>query len=45
MAEETEAHLTTASCQVLVESDEVPLSLLQAKQAQLPQLFLIRSGF
>lgn len=44
MAEEPEPHLTI-SCQVHVESDEIPLSLLQAKQAQLPQLILIRRVF
>ncbi|KAK4832495.1 hypothetical protein QYF61_023542 [Mycteria americana] len=44
LGEETDPHLSTASFQVVVESDEVSPQppFLQAKQPQFPQLLLIR---
>ena len=44
MGEEANPHLTTASLQVVVESDKVTPKppLLQTIQSQLPQLLLIR---
>ena len=43
LGQETNAHLFTASFQVIVESKVSPQPpLLQTKQTQLPQLFLIR---
>jgi len=44
LGEETNTHLSTASFQVVVESDKVSLQppLLQTKQPQLPQLLLLR---
>ncbi|KAK4828081.1 hypothetical protein QYF61_023141 [Mycteria americana] len=44
LGEETDPHLSTTSCQVAVESDEVSPQppFLQAKQSQLPQPRLIR---
>jgi len=44
LGEETNAHLTTTSFQVVVESDKVPPQppLLQSEQPQLPQPLLIR---
>ena len=41
MGEEADTYLTTASLQVVVDSEKVS-PLLQAKQFQFPQLFLIR---
>ena len=45
LGEETNTRLTTASFQVVIESDKVPPQppLLQTAQLQLPQLLLIRS--
>ena len=44
LGEETNTHLTTPSCQVVVASNEVPPQppLLQTKQPQLPQPLLTR---
>ncbi|KAK4815578.1 hypothetical protein QYF61_004095, partial [Mycteria americana] len=44
LGEETDPHLSTASCQAVVESGKVSPQppFLQAKQSQLPQLLLIR---